>query len=221
MKQGGIKHIRSAPYHPSTNGLAERFVQTFKKALKASENDGQSLKAQIARFLANYRSTPHATTRVTPSELFLQRKVRTKFVMLKPDTQSVVDVKQSIQQQYHDNCGKLRNFTPGQTVIARDYLSSKKWVRGVLESSSGPIMYRVKLVNGKVVVRHVDQLHAQLPVDVLQTQQDLFLAEKKVLDFETRPEQHCFLPCNYFSVWSSRRRAMPLQESQSVSQLGE
>ncbi len=26
MKQNGVKHVRSAPYHPSTNGLAERFV---------------------------------------------------------------------------------------------------------------------------------------------------------------------------------------------------
>ena len=33
MKRNGIKHIRSAPYHPSTNGTAERFVQTFKKAM--------------------------------------------------------------------------------------------------------------------------------------------------------------------------------------------
>ena len=29
MKKNGIKHIRCAPYHPSSNGLAERFVQTF------------------------------------------------------------------------------------------------------------------------------------------------------------------------------------------------
>ena len=26
MKLNGIKHIRSAPYHPATNGEAERFV---------------------------------------------------------------------------------------------------------------------------------------------------------------------------------------------------
>ena len=32
MKENGVKHFRSAPYHPSTNGLAERFVQSLKQA---------------------------------------------------------------------------------------------------------------------------------------------------------------------------------------------
>ena len=31
MKANGIKHIRCAPYHPSSNGSTERFVQTFKR----------------------------------------------------------------------------------------------------------------------------------------------------------------------------------------------
>lgn len=30
MRSCGVKHARSAPYHPSTNGLAERFVQSMK-----------------------------------------------------------------------------------------------------------------------------------------------------------------------------------------------
>ena len=33
LSGNSIKHIRSAPYHPSTNGLAERAVQSFKQTL--------------------------------------------------------------------------------------------------------------------------------------------------------------------------------------------
>ena len=37
LQGNGIQHIRSAPYHPSTNGLVERFVHTFKHAMRTSE----------------------------------------------------------------------------------------------------------------------------------------------------------------------------------------
>ena len=42
-KQNGIKHVKSAPYHPASSGLAERFIQSLKQSLKASINDGRSL----------------------------------------------------------------------------------------------------------------------------------------------------------------------------------
>ena len=53
----GIKHLRSAPYHPASNGLAERAVQTLKAAIKKS-GSGVPLEVQISRFLFQYSLTP-------------------------------------------------------------------------------------------------------------------------------------------------------------------
>ena len=70
LRTNGIKHIRNAPYHPSSNGQAERFVQTLKRSLKASEKDGRALSHRLAEFLLSYRTTPHATTNRSPGSSF-------------------------------------------------------------------------------------------------------------------------------------------------------
>ena len=44
----GVRHITSSPYHSSSNGLAERVVQTCKTALK--KMDGDSLHTKLQRF---------------------------------------------------------------------------------------------------------------------------------------------------------------------------
>ena len=43
IKRNGVVHIRSALYHPATNKLAERFVQSFKQALHFSKKEKHSL----------------------------------------------------------------------------------------------------------------------------------------------------------------------------------
>ena len=38
LERNGVKHVTSAPYHPSSNGLAERAIQNLKNCLKELES---------------------------------------------------------------------------------------------------------------------------------------------------------------------------------------
>jgi hypothetical protein len=61
LKSNGIHHKCSAPYHPATNGQAEIFVQIMK------QSDDVLLK--LRRFLMQYKTTSHTTTKRNPSEI--------------------------------------------------------------------------------------------------------------------------------------------------------
>ena len=73
MKKNGIKHIKVPPYHPASNGLAERAVRIFKEGYEKME-DG-SVQTKLSRFLLSYRTTPHSTTGVPPAELLMKRRL--------------------------------------------------------------------------------------------------------------------------------------------------
>ena len=84
MLANGIDHQMGAPYHPETNGLAERLVQTVKKSLKRMEGEPGDFMTKINRFLLGYRNTPHSATGQTPAILLNNRPLRSRLDLLLP-----------------------------------------------------------------------------------------------------------------------------------------
>ena len=90
MLNCGILHIKTAPYHPQTNGEAERFVQTFKNFVKRADHDKNLNQRQIdeaiLKFLMTYRCTPHSGTEMSPSYLMLNHQIKNVFDLLRTKT---------------------------------------------------------------------------------------------------------------------------------------
>ncbi|KAL4008501.1 hypothetical protein ACER0C_002353 [Sarotherodon galilaeus] len=157
LRSNGIRHITSAPHHPATNGQAERFIQSFKRSMKASGTEGKPLQQKIDTFLLAYRNATHATTGHTPAMLFMGRNLRSRLDLLKPDICKDVQDKQSSMVEATRN--KTRFFNVGQKVLARDYRDpSQKWQSGTILSRTGPLTYIVNVGANLVWRRHVDQI---------------------------------------------------------------
>ena len=158
LRSNGVKHIRCSPYHPASNGLAERFVRTFKEAMKAGRADSLPLQHRLANFLLTYRTTPHATTNEPPCVLFQGRHLRTRLDLLRPDRERTVANKQAHQKSQHDQHSRYRDIAVGQRVFARNLQPRLPWLPGRVISSLGPVSVLIKLEDGRVWKRHIDHV---------------------------------------------------------------
>ena len=173
LQANGVKHIRCAPYHPSSNGIAERFVRTFKEAMRASGSDGRTPQHRLENFLLTYRATPHATTGVAPCTLFIGRSMRTRLDLLKPNLEQRVTDKQAAQKSQHDQHSRQRYFIVGQRVMAKNLRPGPAWVPGTITEQLGPLTFRVRVQNGQMWKRHMDHLKASGDPGLSQEQSDL------------------------------------------------
>ena len=112
IQGNGIRHVFSLPYHPASNGLAERAVQSFKESMKKLSST-LSLQHRLAIVLMTQHVTPHSTTGVPPAELLMKRQLTTTLERIKPNLSEKVKEKQEKQKQYHDQSAKQRQFQIG------------------------------------------------------------------------------------------------------------
>ena len=125
-KEYGFVHTTSSPLYPQSNGQAERTVQTVKRLLKKSRDPYQSL--------MDYRNTQIEGIGLSPAQMFLGRRIKTKLptsaelLRSADDVQSKLkDIQLRTKQYYDSKAGSvLPKLHVGDTVMLRDDIK-KVW----------------------------------------------------------------------------------------------
>ena len=106
----------------------------LKKCVKAAKSDGKNWRKEMHAFLRNYRTSPHATTGVAPSTLFLKRAVRNKLpqragadqvaeIVYKRDTDQKWKMKcHADRKNYHKPC----DLSIGESVLVKRPFTASK-----------------------------------------------------------------------------------------------
>lgn len=148
------RSFQTISYCPTTNGLAERFVQTLKQALRKMSSNNNNVKVNVQKFLFYYRITPIAELKQSPAAAMFGRKLHGRLDLISPK-------ELSIKEKSKERNDETRNFQVGDKVAAREYLGKNmKWRFGTVFRKLGKLHYLAKLENEKLWKRHVDQLCA-------------------------------------------------------------
>lgn len=157
LKNNGVKHSFSPPYHPATNGAAENFVQTFKDKVDKIVKGGKSLEKAINMFLFDYRSIEHCTTKRSPAYLVYKKEIRTRFDLLRPNVSETVAEKQREQILARSGNRKVE-LSPGDQVMMDDFsVRTDKRSSGQIVKQTSPSTYIVSNDKG-TYKRHIDQI---------------------------------------------------------------
>ncbi|UYV72128.1 hypothetical protein LAZ67_9001912, partial [Cordylochernes scorpioides] len=137
MTRNGIRHLQTAPFHPSSNGLAERAVQTIKTGLKKVQQG--SISQRLAEILLGYRRTPIASIVKSPSEMMFGHNFRSRLDLILPNPGKSEEpgFKNYRSKQYRRHIGGgvcFRNWRCSKEVEEKKWASQEKKVcRGPFE----------------------------------------------------------------------------------------
>jgi hypothetical protein len=153
MESNGIFHKRGAPYHPATNGQAERGIQTIKQKLKSLKwNNLNELEKNVRIILMQYRITKHAITDKSPSEIVFGRNIRSKLDLIMPCEDSHIEIECL-------DTKNIRSLGLNERVSARNYSRrGEKWKFGHILKKLGKLHYLIKMDDGNIWKRHIDQI---------------------------------------------------------------
>ncbi|BHF74808.1 hypothetical protein SprV_0501789600 [Sparganum proliferum] len=148
-RQHNIQHLRSPPYHPQSNGQAERFIDTFKRALLKARGEGTTDEI-VQAFLFSYSTTPNPASPggVSPAEALMGRKLRTTFHALVPTG----------AQPLQTSPASRSKLSIGTPVFVRDYRAGfPDWIEATVVAHRGSMLFDVD-VGDDIWVRHHNQI---------------------------------------------------------------
>lgn len=126
LESNEIHHILTPSYHPASNGLAERAIQTVKNTFQkqmlhnSKHNTKRTLQHRIYSFLFSYRNTPHSITGLTPAETLFKFKPKKHLSLLKPHLANQMDIKlEYIARTANVHRGKPRSFQVDDKVFVK------------------------------------------------------------------------------------------------------
>lgn len=151
-------NVYSSPYHPQTNGLAERFIGTLKRrVLKRGKGFDNT---RLWKFLKSYRNSPHVTTGKTSSELMIGRRLPTLFDNIRPDITRSVESALAKQKQKHDEKSRPTNIEEGQPIWYREHRKGI-WKPATVKHKTSPVSFRINSADGTKRVHGDDIRHRE------------------------------------------------------------
>ncbi|GFQ73918.1 uncharacterized protein K02A2.6 [Trichonephila clavata] len=138
--KNGVKHKTSAPFKPSSNGQAERYVATLKQSLRAMHKYIRS-----------------------PAMLFLKRNIRTRIDLLLPE------LKTKIQDKLRRDNFEFRDrkFDVGDRVAVRVYRAANtRWKFGTIVNQDGVLHYIIDVQGTLVRENNSNIQHAETAEDI-------------------------------------------------------
>lgn len=72
-KENGKRHMKSASYHPASNGEADRVVRTFKQAMQIKANETGTLNQKLAVFFVVSHYSAYKFQYTTKQAVFQQK----------------------------------------------------------------------------------------------------------------------------------------------------
>ncbi|XP_028393568.1 uncharacterized protein K02A2.6-like [Dendronephthya gigantea] len=165
----GITPKFSTPLWPQGNAQAERFMQCLRKVLQTAKLQSRPWRQELSRFLLQYRTTPHSSTGVPPSELLFNRKVRgTLPVLYKKivvNRHNEARERERKRQEYNEAYINNRRNTKKSNITVGDHVLVKQPKQNKLTSQFNTtpyqVVYRKKTVikarskDGHVIERNI------------------------------------------------------------------